>query len=327
MPALLPDKIAIWNRAQVTSNGAFAEIPIETYHGDQKICPGPSISSSGLRTIFSESPAAFWATSPLNPHREMPKVDTGYFSLGRAAHTLLLGEEGFASHYAIRPERWDSWRTNAAKEWRDDMLAAGKTVLEPKDIESIRGMAGLLPWQKNTPESGLRNSHYVQQGILAGEVETSLIWQDPETGVWLKARPDVIPTHSGMVADFKTCSGNPARAVEEYGYHQQGALIGDGLRETLGIEMTVFVLVFVQPTRPFTVTVHEIVPYTDEGGVTRDPIEAGARANRFALRTFARCLATNTWPANDGESRPARLSRFYFDRLDRRIADAELEAA
>src|SRR5258708_18976764 len=110
--------------ALITEPGVY-DLTMDRYHGQP--CDGPSVSSSGLRTIWSASPAHYWLESSLNPHRE-EQGERPHFSLGRAAHHLLfLGRTGFDAEFVVRPEKWKDWRTNDAKEWRDEMLAAGLT--------------------------------------------------------------------------------------------------------------------------------------------------------------------------------------------------------
>jgi hypothetical protein len=315
--------IGVWTGKQIVEAGAYSGLPIEDYFAPD-ICRGPSISSSGLRTIWSQGPAAFWWNSPLNPNAA-PQASKDCFDLGKAAHALLLGESGFYEKFAVRPATWADWRTKAAQEWRDEMRALGFTILTPENIDQIRGMAGLLPGQSAMPESGLANSRYVKLGLLEGDVEVTVAWQDPKTGVWVKVRPDVIPRASGMFADIKTTSSaDPLKSVWEFNYHMQGALIGEGARTVLGVEMALFVLVFVQTKPPFRVTVIELEPYEAMGEVI-DPLAIGAEQNRAALDTLARCLKTGEWPAADGEARPARMPAWYSDRLARWRASGTAE--
>src|SRR4029078_8690833 len=69
----------------------------------------------------------------------------------------------------------------------------------------------------------------VQEGLLRGYVETSGFVRDAETGLWIKVRPDVVPTLTGDYVDLKTAAdvttGALQSSIRTYGYHQQGALI------------------------------------------------------------------------------------------------------
>ena len=66
---------------KISEPGVYS-LPIEIYHGQPTV--GPSISSSGLRTIWAQSPAHYYVDSPLNPKRA-PQPDRPAFALGRQA--------------------------------------------------------------------------------------------------------------------------------------------------------------------------------------------------------------------------------------------------
>jgi hypothetical protein len=288
-------------------------VPIDTYHS--QCCVGPSISSSGLRTLFLKSPAHYWCESDLNPKREEPGEKSA-FTLGRAAHHLLLGEDAFSTLFIVRPERFDSWRTDASKAWRAEQEAAGRTVLLPTQIEVIRGMA-----------RSLAAHPLVAAGILNGEIEQSIAWQDRATGVWLKVRPDAIPNDSGDFADLKTSADSGEdldRAVSAYRYDVQAALVKWAAREVLKREMTSFSFVFVEKTPPYCVDV-----------LTLDPadVELAEKDLRVALDTFAWCLEHDNWFGPSGTQSDARYvhisdrakerAEFRRDFLRREIARAE----
>lgn len=296
---------------KIAEPGIYSGLPIMTYHSD--CCVGPSISSGGLRTIDGVSPAHYWANSYLNPNRE-PQEDKDHFSLGRAAHTLILGEEGFRQEYVIRPDKWDSWRTNDAKAWRDEHKAAGLTVLEPKNIDQIRGMAASLAAHPT-----------IQAGLLNGEVERSIVWKDPVTGIWLKARPDVLPVDSNMIVDLKTCTAadpiSARRAIADHGYHMQLGLAYEGMLAVTGRRMTDFVLVFVETTAPYAVNIKPV----DQNDIT-----FGRRQIRRAINRFAECIEKGHWPAYDDDEVTAALPAYYRQRLDNEVAAGllpELEEA
>ncbi|GLK86648.1 PD-(D/E)XK nuclease-like domain-containing protein [Ancylobacter defluvii] len=284
---------------KVSADGIYS-IPIEHYHGD--CTEGPGLSSSGMRTIIKQSPAHYFAESYLNPKRKSAP-DKEHFNIGRAAHTLLLGEAGFRKEYAIRPAEWSDWRTNAAKAWRDEQKLAGKTVLVPSDIDAIRGMA-----------ESLAHHPLIGAGLLQGEVERSLIFKD-RTGVWVRSRPDVIPTADGVFVDLKT-TGDAAPdevhlAVRKHGYNVQGAVISMAAEAVLDIQMTSFVLAFVEKEPPYAVT---IVP------VDAQAIYYGRCFARKAIDTFARCVETGEWPAYEGEH------TYYVPEWERKRLDEDIAA-
>lgn len=267
---------------QITEPGAYIGVPMSVYHGQPT--PGFSVSSSGLRTIFIQSLKHFWNGSALNPDREDIE-QTEAIILGRAAHHLLLGENDFRKFFVERPtEAPDgrAWNGNnkSCKDWLANAALEGLTVLTANQIEQIKGMA-----------KSLAAEPIVQGGILNGYVEVSLFWQDPETLIWLKSRPDVIPNDSGDVADLKCVADvsddGISRGLGERGYHQQAALVGDAFRETLAMEMEHFTLVYVEQKKPHCARFDEVSP---------QDIAEGAAENRAALRLLKRALDTNYWP-------------------------------
>lgn len=261
---------------KITEPGVY-EIPMSTYHSD--CCPGPSISSSGLRKIALECPAEYWAFSYLNPDA-FPEGAKVPFSFGRAAHCLLLGDEDFNEHYAVRPEKWSDWRKAEARRWKADQQAAGKTVITLNDLADITHMARVM------------EQHPLTEILLQGQIEKSLIWQDAETGVWLKARPDIIPTFDQTFADYKTTTSRCqpyqlSKTITDFGYHMQMALVAEGAEILLDIRNPYAVLIFQQVQPPY-----HVIPVE----VTEAALDLGRKMNRKAIQTFADCLEKGEWP-------------------------------
>lgn len=278
----------------ITEPGAY-RMSIDWYH--RQCCDGPSISSSGLRTIELRSPMDFWAFSDLNPDRwQRPETDA--LSLGRAAHAILLGEEAFEESFAVVPEDAPQRPTKpmlvAASEGRIsdaykkrqafwgpfDAALNGRTIVSEEQIDQIVQMSAAL------------GRHPLVGPLFQGDGEVSLIWRDEQTGVWLKARPDMIPAMGDVRADLKTIHDAALRAclrhIREHGYHMQGALTDLGLEAITGEKpQGSWVLVFIQKTPPYHVTPIEI---------TEDALHWGAVRLRRAVNTFARCMETGDWP-------------------------------
>lgn len=294
--------------AVIRAPGCFVGMPMDAYHGQP--CEGPSISSSGLRTIWNESPAHFWARSSLNPNRK-PQAEKPAFAVGRLAHKLLLeGREGLTDEFAIRPDRWDDWRTKEAKVWRDEQVLAGKTVVTEDDLVDVIGMA-----------ESLSRHPLVKQGILDGAVERSLMWMDTETGVWIKSRPDVIPNASGIVADLKTTASvsdeSLAKSLASFGYQVQAAVVAMGLEAVLGRQMEEFALVWVEKADPFCVRVTTL---------TGADLDRGRNQVRRSLRVFADCLASGQWPGPGGaDAEYLELPVWAAKQIDQRLEIAAAE--
>ena len=304
--------VRIYAGIVISEAGIWSDVPMDKYHGPD-LCDGPSISSSGLRTIFNESLAHYWVTSPYNPER-IEEEEKEAFILGRAAHHLLLGEAAFAKHFVIRPDKWDSWRTNAAKEWRAAKLLEGVTVLEPRHIEVIHGMA-----------RSLEAHPLIRAGVLNGLIEQTIVCKHAETGVWLKVRPDAIPSDSGDFFDLKTAVGVDDDSLEStigsFGYHMQGAMAAIGSKEVLGTELNTFNLVFVEKKPPHCVRVVSIRPADIQKGI--EQVEA-------AVRAFARAMKTMNWTGPGGTQTDAAYispKPWALKKIDDRLAELAREAA
>lgn len=268
-------KIIRWNGNPIRATGLYSGVPIDFYHDDP--CDGPSISSTGIRLIETRSPAHYWCRSPYNPQRVAAERKPEW-DLGKAVHNLLLGEGSFWAHHVTSP--YDDFRTKAAREWRDEMHAAGKVIVTEEMVFQIRGMAKAVAQSDTAPE------------LFDGFVEHSLFWKDWKTGVWLKSRPDVIPTSSNMLVDLKTTDNASTDAViksiTNYGYDIQAALAVDGMKQVLDREITNFWFVFVEKDPPFAISVVEI---------DRDWILNARQRTRRGLDMFQRCLTEGEWPA------------------------------
>lgn len=313
----------------ITEPGIY-DLPIERYHS--QCTDGPSLSSTGIRRLL-QSPAHYWKYSELNPHR-VEEDDKDAFILGRAAHHLLLGERDFGKHFVVRPaHRPDDaelpenkrrlWSGNAldCKAWLKTEAEAGRTVLTDTQVEKIRGMAGMLPWQRGMTNCGLQNTPLVMGGALSGEIERSLFWK--RGNVWLKARPDAIPGDSNDFSDLKTISSKSVaglsdfdlvRSVRDHRYYVQGAMVGMGADEVLKRTMTGFHLIFVD-----TGDVHAVSPIT----IDDDDLIRGERAVFLAIQIFERCLASGVWPGPTARQADARKLPLYDN--DRKAFDAHLD--
>ncbi len=277
---------------KITTPGVYANVPMSVYHGPD-LCVGPSVSSSGLRTIVLESPEHYWDGSPYNPDRA-EEEDSQAFILGRATHHLLLGQEAFSTEFTVRPAElagkpWQGNRTEC-KAWLDAQAKAGRTVLKGEQIEQIRGMA-----------KALGKHPLITAGILNGRIEQSMVYQDKATGIWIKCRPDAIPNDGDDYADLKITSSEGLdrdRDIWRWGYDLQAALVGMAHRELFKREMQSFTFVFVGAKRPHTVDVLTL---------DKDAIADAERDLRVGIDTFAWCMKHGNWFGPGGTQMDARF--------------------
>lgn len=274
----------------IVAKGVYAGIPIETYHRDKSIFDAFSISSSGLRAVLRR-PSEYWWSSPYNPNAEEPESKPA-LDFGKAAHMLLLGEDGFAERYVLRPEKYEDdkgvWRpwsgnANACKEWLAKAAKAGKTVITDAEITHIRHMA-----------ASLQTKEAVRLGILNGRIERSIFTK--RNGIWLKSRPDVIPNASGDFVDLKTAASvdddSLSKAIFNHGYHIQAGFTRMVVRDVLGPDaFTSFTFAFVEKQPPYDVRIMQLKD---------NDIDLGERQAMRGLAILAECIERGEWPGFDG---------------------------
>lgn len=198
-------------------------------------------------------------------------------TLGVAAHILAL--EPARAHTAIAIVKADDWRTKAAKDAADRAMNEGKTPLLEKDFERAGRVVEAL------------RAHPVAGPLLArGSVEQSYFARDLATGVWIKARPDLFTPDEALI-DVKTVgSAHPdfiKRRIFDGGWYQQAPFHCDVVTRVLGHQPSDYLWVIVEQEPPHAV----IVRRPDAGALA-----AGQRKNEEALRLFARCVKTGSWP-------------------------------
>jgi len=307
-----------WSGKPIDKSGFYSHVPMSAYHSG-RLCIGPSISSSGLRTIIQKSPAHYWDRCPINPDHD-PKADeeSEALILGRATHHLLLGQPQFDADFVLQPDVAPDvkgvlgpWNYNklSCQKWRDDRLREGKTILTKSGVERVAGMAKVLSRQA-----------FVQQGALNGEIELTIVHQDPATGFWILVRPDVVPTDSADIVDLKTTASilpqDIKSSIFEYGYFQQGALIADAYKAVTGQPIASFSLYFVESTRPFCCYLYRLHD---------DDLELGRRLNRMALDRLVKAMNDGIWPGPGGVQNGERVMR--LSERHRELAEKLLVAA
>lgn len=299
----------------ITAPGAYPDIDNADYHRNADLLPGPSLSSSGAKKLLSQSPFHFWYDSPMNPDRP-EEGDASHFAVGKAAHDVLLLADRFDVHYHVLPEGFAWNKTKAmpeaiaeASEARD----AGLCLLKHDDAATVRAVA-----------AALTANPLVCAALKNGVAEETLAWQDEETGVWLRARPDfrsnTILTGGAVRLDVDLkfmaathCSPSGfSRAIGNFGFHQSAAFYADGLKHCHGHAPTNRLHIVVEKDPPYSVSLYEL---------PEEDLARGAWLNRQAIRKFADCLSADRWPAYADAPEICGLTNWA-----RRQIDTEIEA-
>lgn len=168
-----------------------------------------SIDQSQLKQ-FLRNPAD-WAYHRLNDDHK----PTDAMKFGTAFHAYLLGTSDVVS----LPEG-ESFRSKDNQKWRADQLEAGNIIVSYNDMQLLKRMKEGIEQTSLMPEY----PDYMEI-IEQGTKEQCIEWKDRQTGLMLKAKPDLIPAGTDYLVDLKTAqkadAESFAKEVINYGYHIQ----------------------------------------------------------------------------------------------------------
>ncbi|EOU1505387.1 exodeoxyribonuclease VIII [Escherichia coli] len=269
--------------------GIYYGISNENYHA----CPG--VSKSQLDDI-ADTPALYlW-----RKNAPVDTTKTKTLDLGTAFHCRVLEPEEFSNRFIVAPEF--NRRTNAGKEEEKAFLmecaSTGKTVItaeEGRKIELMYQRVMALPLGQWLVES-------------AGHAESSIYWEDPETGILCRCRPDKIIPEFHWIMDVKTTADIQRfkTAYYDYRYHVQDAFYSDGYEAQFGVLPT-FVFLVASTTVECGRYPVEIFMMGEEAKL------AGQQEYHRNLRTLADCLNTDEWPAIKTLSLPRWAKEYAND--------------
>ena len=168
-----------------------------------------SIDQSQLKQ-FLKNPAD-WAYHRLNDDH----TPTDAMKFGTAFHAYLLGTSDVVS----LPEG-ESFRSKDNQKWRADQLEAGNIIVSYNDMQLLKRM------KEGIEQTSLMPEYPDYMDIIEqGTKEQCIEWKDRQTGLMLKAKPDLIPAGTDYLVDLKTAqkadAESFAKEVINYGYHIQ----------------------------------------------------------------------------------------------------------
>lgn len=315
-----------WDGEKIRMPGIVHGIPLDKYHSD--ICIEPSISSSGLRKLYSPlpwvkaSPAHYWATSYYNPNRVEEEEESEAFVLGRAAHHLLFGEAKFNELFIPKPNTINGELCNRVtrqgKLWHERQKQRGLTPVSIKQMKAIHGI-----YRELLKKPLIHDPEGKRSGILNGYIEHSWFWKH-RTGFWLKIRPDASPNDSLDFVDLKLTRSimwpDMQGSIRNYGYYMQAGLTAMGVKAITGQPLNSFTLVFAESTEPHCI---EIVTLKE------NEIARGIEACEVAIARFAKCWEEKRWPGPRGDQEDAQyieLNENDQKRIDETISLDRREA-
>jgi exodeoxyribonuclease VIII len=249
--------------------GFYENVPFSDYLAD------PAVNNSGLK-IFSQSPAKFrfWQ------NHERPGTPAQVE--GSALHTAILEPAAFTKRYGKGPAP----RVGSAGRTKWDKANPTATPLTPGQWGNIYGMS----------EAFEHTSCSIAQELLTeGIPEMSIFWDDPETGLRCKIRPDWL-RNDDIIIDLKsTQAGSPKgflREVKRWGYDRQAAWYERGLNAAYcaaGVDRQVeaFLFIVVENFSPYETAIYML---------SGEMIETARQQIDTDLERYAECLSSGIYP-------------------------------
>lgn len=241
--------------------------------------------------------------------------------IGQAIHCLLLTPDLFEDSFVVAPY--------CHKSWKDE------TVWEKRSRGECKYEGGAETWAQFTAQypdaeyvttKDMERIHAIAEKMRAidvvrrmlegegGASEVTYVWDDPETGVRLKCRPDRIYGPSEIasartVLDLKTTGSSVTPRSFGYStfnraYHVQAYLAQWALEIVDGIPMEDTATVFLawETKRPYRV----------EGyWLDSDDLALAAQEVRRLIRLYAECVERDQWPDSSGLLRKVQRPTNY----------------
>ena len=234
------------------------DMPAAQYHAVEAL-------SKSMMSKILKSPAHYKAS--LDEHQEPSKA----MQMGTAIHTAVLEPQLYSQVVAVIPPDIDG-RNKEGKAWKE----AHKSRIHLTHAEDIdvQGVA-----------NSVRRHPFWDIIHLSHKIEASVFAQDEQTGLALKARPDLwIEDHT--LVDVKTTDdATPEaflRTIASFGYHIQAA----HYMAMTGADN--FIFVAVERKAPYAIGIYKL---------DAEWLQAGENLRRKAISTLHECRALVSWPA------------------------------
>lgn len=241
------------------------DMPEADYHGHD------SISKSGLDLI---------ARSPAHDFYAPPRKTTRAMEVGSAIHCALFEPGRFERDYVLLRDVTD----RRASAYREACEHHPKShVLTGTEADKVAGMQAAVYAQ---PEA----RHQLKQ---PGKRELSAFAHDPETGVLVRCRYDLLTDAAAALDLKKTYDARPdafAKSIYNYRYHVQAAIYSDIHYWITGEPLQAYAFLAVEEDPPHACAIYVL---DDEA------MELGRRLYRRDLNTYAHCRRMEEWPTYD----------------------------
>lgn len=231
--------------------GIYYNLPENEYRAD------PAIACSDIKKIL-KSPLEYWTYSWMNPNKPV-QAKTPAMILGSALHKFILEKEDFYKEYIVLPNKLEldsefyekesekpdfdtSFALPSSKNAKTFKYIGDRKIIKQSDFTLINEMSGYLG-----------QLPVVNKVFTGGNAEVSLFWQDEETGLMCKCRPDYLTKN--YIADYKSINlvDNINYSIADGDYHIQKAFYLHGLQMVTNCDHNNFIFIFQQKEAPYLV--------------------------------------------------------------------------
>ena len=273
--------------------GVYTDLPIQAYHA------GEGYSSSQLKFLRKHSPYhfrhEFLTKHPLKPDPTKWGNTKRNMCIGGAVAAMMDSEEVFKAGYYVLDDKaiYKEAKSNSKNTnlFKNAFAAAVKaysnaTVIVTQEYEQAKAIAEAV---HNHPDPWMREqlaNFFSEKDLIA---EVSYYWQDEETGLLIKTRPD-LSQRRHLLADIKTTTdcGKWAfsKRIHENGHHVQAAMGIDIANKADKCMVQNWLLIVVEQSPP-----HDVACYH----LGEKSLNRGRQIYRDALRTLKACLDQDVW--------------------------------
>ena len=239
----------------------------------------------------------------------VPRIPTPALGRGTALHLAILEPDVFEGRYVTLGRCEGSKKDGERCAYRGSVYRDGQSFCkshDPASGEAPDPAIAVLPEPDYASVLGMRDAilrHPRARSLFEGrgELEVTGIFEDPETGVLCKVRPDRLVERANLSVNLKsTRDASPwvfGSDAARRGYHRREAFYRRGLA-ALGRECTASALVTVESVPPYSVACYLI----DE-----DHLRVADTEVTRLLEHFKYCEAADYWPGYGDEFLTLRL--------------------
>lgn len=271
--------------------GIYEHVPPSLYLG----LPEEAVSRSDL--LMLDPPARY---RYMKDHPEALK-DTPATQFGTAFHTLIMEPDVFKVRHIV--SKYDDFRTNEAKNWRDEQTKNGVTILKQDQMDALIQM-----------EQNARETPFFSQVFRRPEskIEVSVLSKHPATGILRKCRIDCVPPGNSLW-DIKTIgkengasATSAGRAIVDMNYGFQAAMSLDCWNAVASRRKDKFTLFFCESEPPYLCAAY-VLP--------EEVIEGCRKMINARLYVLAECRANNRWPSYKAIDYP-EMPRWFVAQME-----------